>query len=128
MSSASTKPHFDALIDLVANHLDAVGLSEKRANEAAVAIRASVESLPGAGWIDVEYHGRMPPSSLASIGDRWVQVFKAWNASKPEGPEWTRLRHEIEERFWSVLRDLAAQHPLPAEPNIAADFRIDPKT
>lgn len=49
----ATSPIFDATIDLLAQHLDAMGIPESRSAEALEAVRASVTSMPGAGWVDV---------------------------------------------------------------------------
>jgi hypothetical protein len=101
-----SKPAFDAIIDLLAQHLAQAGVPESRSQEATEAIRVSVRSMPGAGWIDIEYLGNLDTRLLEAAEDRWIRVFKAWNAVPPEGSEGTRLRRDIEARFWEALEAL----------------------
>lgn len=108
MRTTSLAPSFDAIIDLTVHHLAAAGLPDTRSSEALAAVRSGIQAMPGAGWIDVEYLGAMPLSLVQAAEDRWIRVFKAWNAVPPEGPEWTKLRQDIEARLWEALRGLAA--------------------
>ena len=80
MRNAPDRASFNATIDLLAQHLDGLDIPDTRSVEALEAVRASVSSMPGAGWVDVAYQGRIPPSLLDAAGDRWITLYRPWNA------------------------------------------------
>ena len=84
---------WDASIDLVAAHL-APGI--RVPGEAADRVRAAVESLPGACWASVEWHGDIPAV-------RWLRVFRKGNSLEPDSPDWDALRRRIALTIEEVL-------------------------
>lgn len=96
---------FDTTIDLLAQHLDAMGIPQSRSAEALAAVRASVSSMPGAGWVDVAYQGRIPESLLSAAGDRWMTLYRPLNA-EPLGvgvPGYEALREAVAGRIRAGL-------------------------
>ena len=68
----------------VADHLP-TGLSSREGVQRA---REAVETLPGAGWISVEYCGHYP------LGE-WIRLFRRGRGEVMEGGPWDRLRADV---------------------------------
>lgn len=94
---------FDATIDLLGHHLDDAGIPPNRSQEALEAVRDAVCGLPGAGWVDIAYQGRLSPTLCRSIGDRWITLYRPGSAKAQEGPEWNLVRRGIEKRIREAL-------------------------
>ncbi|MBD0273280.1 MAG: hypothetical protein ICV73_15305 [Acetobacteraceae bacterium] len=95
---------FDVAITLI-DHLREAGLGADRTAEAVRAVRAAVRSLPGAGWIGVEYVGPWADGWVWMRRAEWVTVYRRWSAAPPEGPEWDRLRGSVEEMVRLALAE-----------------------
>jgi len=100
---------FDASIDLGGSHMPA-GLDRA---EAVAAVRAAVQALPGAGWIDVAFY----PPGIAVQGP-WVRLFRPGGGGGPAGADGDALRGVVEGVALAAIAGLAprAAPEAPATP------------
>jgi hypothetical protein len=77
---------WDACIDLVSAHLEP---GTDAHGDAVAAVRAAVQKLPGVGWVSVAWFGDLP-------AERWLRVFRPGSSMPVEGPEWDRVRRDVE--------------------------------
>ncbi len=77
---------WDVSIDLVQAHLEP---GTEGPGDAVEAVRAAVERLPGAAWVSVAWCGNLP-------ANRWLRVFRRGSCMPVDGPEWDRVRRDVE--------------------------------
>ena len=87
---------FDATITIGDHHLAATGLEGRRA-DAVAAVRAAVEQMDGAHWIDVEAQNYPPQCS------GWLIVYPQGQCITPDSSAWRDLRHRVEQIATAVM-------------------------
>jgi hypothetical protein len=77
---------WDACIDIVTAHLEPGAAAP---GDAVAKVRAAVERLPGASWVSVAWCGDLP-------AQRWLRVFRRGSSMPVDGPEWDKVRRDVE--------------------------------
>jgi hypothetical protein len=80
---------FDAVITLNDHHLEAAGLTKRKAL-AVAAVREAVGRMDGAHWIDVE------AETFPAWASGWVILYPWGRSDRPDTPEWRKLLALVE--------------------------------
>jgi hypothetical protein len=89
---------FDATITIGHHHLLAAGLDPRQGCAAIVdAVRAAIQRMTGANWIDVMV-GDFPPDCPG-----WVTLYPRASSARPDTPAWHARHHQVEEVVKAAL-------------------------